>query len=223
MCVSTQDWNWIFDWSGTLVDDMALVVCATNHVMRVYDKPELEREHFRKSFRLPYEEFYSEFIPGVALEEIENNFRQGVALSQETVPVLPHAEDFLVFLKKRDNRMFVLTSMCAAAFSEQVEELKLSHFFENTYAGVLDKRELIGEILKVNGLEPKKTIFVGDMTHDIETAHHGGVYSAGVLTGYNHRELLESVMPNLIFENLAEFKSILADEANWQGLMEVKA
>jgi len=87
----------------------------------------------------------------------------------------------------------------------------------------LDKRELIGKIIKVNGLDPKRTIFVGDMTHDIETAHHGGVYSAGVLTGYNHRELLESVMPNLIFENLAEFKSILADEANWQGLMEVKA
>ncbi len=221
--MSTQDWNWIFDWSGTLVDDMALVVCATNHVMRVYDKPELEREHFRKSFRLPYEEFYNEFIPGVDLEEIEGHFRQGFALSQEAVPILQHAEDFLEFLKNRDSRMFVLTSMCATAFSEQVEELKLSHYFESTYAGVLDKRDLIGEIIKENGLDPNKTIFVGDMTHDIETAHHGGVYSAGVLTGYNHRELLESVMPNLILEDLAEFKTILTDETNWQSLMEVKA
>jgi len=119
--------------------------------------------------------------------------------------------------------MFVLTSMCATAFSEQLEELKLNHYFENTYAGVLDKRELIGEILKENGLDPKMTIFVGDMTHDIETAHHGGVYSAGVLTGYNHRELLESVMPTLLFEDLAEFKTILTAETNWQSLMEVKA
>ncbi|PQJ30196.1 hypothetical protein BSZ32_00195 [Rubritalea profundi] len=213
----------MFDWSGTLVDDLALVICATNHVMRIYDKPEWQRESFRRSFRLPYEKFYSEHIPGVELEEIENHFRQGFAQSHEAVPVLPHAEDFLAFLKKRDNRMFVLTSMCAIAFSEQVEELKLNHYFENTYAGVLDKRDLIGKIIKENGLDPKKTIFVGDMTHDVETAHHGGVYSAGVLTGYNHRELLESVMPNLILEDLAEFKAILTDETNLQSLMEVKA
>jgi phosphoglycolate phosphatase len=221
--VSTQDWNWIFDWSGTLVDDMALVICATNHVMRTYQKPEWERESFLKSFYLPYKNFYSEHIPGVEIEEIENHFRQGFAQSQEVVSVLPHAEDFLEFLKNRDHRMFVLTSMCAIAFSEQVDELKLNHYFENTYAGVLDKRDLIGEILKQNGLDPNKTIFVGDMTHDIETAHHGRVYSAGVLTGYNDRELLESVMPNLILENLAEFKTILTDETNWQSLMEVKA
>lgn len=205
------------------MDDMALVICASNHVMRTYQKPEWERESFLKSFYLPYENFYSEHIPGVEIEEIENHFRQGFAQSQEVVSVLPHAEDFLEFLKSRDHRMFVLTSMCAIAFSEQVEELKLNHYFENTYAGVLDKRDLIGEILKQNGLDPNKTIFVGDMTHDIETAHHGRVYSAGVLTGYNDRELLESVMPNLILEDLAEFKTILTDETNWQNLMEVKA
>ncbi|MEO1856603.1 MAG: HAD hydrolase-like protein [Rubritalea sp.] len=220
--MSSHDWNWIFDWSGTLVDDMALVICATNHVMRVYDKPEWDRESFRKCFRLPYEEFYNEFIPGVELDEIENHFRQGFALSQKAVPVLQHAEDFLEFLKQQESRMFVLTSMCATAFSEQVTELKLNHYFEGTYAGVLDKRELIGEILKDNGLDPQKTIFVGDMTHDIETAHHGGVFSAGVLTGYNQRELLESVMPNLILEDLAEFKTILTNESNWQSLMEEK-
>ena len=222
MRVSTQDWNWIFDWSGTLVDDMALVVCATNHVMRVYNKPELEREDFRKSFRLPYEEFYSEFIPGVDLEEIEGHFRQGFALSKETVPVLQHAEEFLAYLKTLDSRMFVLTSMCAMAFSEQVSGLHLSQYFENTYAGVLDKRDIIGKLIAENGLDPKRTIFVGDMTHDIETAHHGGVYSAGVLTGYSQRELLQSAMPHLVLDDLAEFKTMLSGETNWQSLMEVK-
>ena len=217
--MNTKDWNWIFDWSGTLVDDMALVICATNHVMRIYEKPEWEREQFRQSFRLPYEEFYHEHIPGVELEEIEVHFRKGFSVSPERVPVLPHAEDFLAFLKSGGSRMFVLTSMCATAFSEQVEDLKLDHYFENTYAGVMDKRDLIGGIIKENGLDRSKTIFVGDMTHDIETAHHGGVYSAGVLTGYNHRELLESVAPDLILKDLAEFKTILTAETNWQSLM----
>lgn len=219
MTLAGKEWNWIFDWSGTLVDDMALVICATNHVMRIYEKPEWERESFRRSFRLPYEEFYQEYLPGVELEELEEHFREGFAVSEEHVPVLPHAEEFLSYLHAHKNRMFVLTSMCAKAFDEQVHALSLNHYFEATYAGVLDKRELIAEIIGKNGLDPNKTIFVGDMTHDVETAHHGGIYSAGVLTGYNHREVLEGVEPSLLLEDLAEFKKLLMQEEDWQNVI----
>lgn len=210
-----KDWNWIFDWSGTLVDDMALVICATNHVMRIYERPEWERESFRRSFRLPYDEFYREHLPEVDLEELEGHFRHGFAISKETVPVLPHAKEFLEFLHTQKSRMFVLSSMCEKAFAEQAKELDMSHYFEETYAGVLDKRERIGEIISLHGLDPSRTIFVGDMTHDVETAHHGGIYSAGVLTGYNHREVLESVKPTLLLEDLAEFKTMLVEAEDW--------
>lgn len=218
MMMQNREWNWIFDWSGTLVDDMALVLCATNHVMRSYGKPEFQREDFRKSFRLPYEEFYAEHIPGVELEEIEAHFRHGFAISKETVPVLPYAESFLRFLHKNQNRMYVLTSMCEVAFGEQVEDLDLSHFFEKTYAGVLDKRLLIHQMIELHDMDVNKTIFVGDMTHDVETAHHGGIHSAAVLTGYNHREILEAVSPSVLFENLAEFQQVLTDKSDWQEI-----
>lgn len=198
---------------------MALVICATNYVMRIYEKPEWERESFRRSFRLPYDEFYQECLPGVALDELEQHFRQGFTVSKETVPVLPHAEEFLNYLHEQKSKMFVLTSMDALAFDEQVASLELSEYFEETYAGVLDKRERIGEIIATHGLDPKKTIFVGDMTHDVETAHHGGIYSAGVLTGYNHREVLESVEPTLLLEDLAEFKKMLVGEEDWQNVI----
>ncbi|MGJ8673685.1 HAD family hydrolase [Rubritalea sp.] len=219
--MSGEKWNWIFDWSGTLVDDMALVICATNHVMRIYDRPEWERESFRRSFQLPYVEFYKEHLPNVELDELEEHFRHGFAISEEKVPVLPHAEEFLHFLHAQKSRMFVLTSMCAQAFAEQECELKLNQYFEKTYAGVLDKREVIGEIISSNGLDPKRTIFVGDMTHDVETAHHGGIYSAGVLTGYNHREVLESVKPTILLEDLAEFKEMLSESEDWHDVIGV--
>ncbi|MFC5051903.1 HAD family hydrolase [Rubritalea spongiae] len=214
-----KDWNWIFDWSGTLVDDLALVICATNHVMRIYERSEWERESFRRSFRLPYDDFYREHLPEVDLDELEGHFRHGFAISKETVPVLPHAADFLAFLDSQKSRMFVLSSMCEKAFGEQVKELELGHYFEETYAGVLDKRERIGEIISKHGLDPARTIFVGDMTHDVETAHHGGIYSAGVLTGYNHREVLESVKPTLLLEDLAEFKAMLDEAEDWHDVI----
>ena len=101
--------NWIFDWSGTLVDDLGLVLDATNYVFRKYGVVELSREEFRKSFCLPYEDFYKEFIPGVELDELEVCFREGFAVSEIGVPLLEHSREFLDFLKERGARIFVLT------------------------------------------------------------------------------------------------------------------
>ena len=55
--------NIIFDWSGTLVDDLGPVIEATNAVLSRYGIAALDREGFRRKFRLPYREFYAEMLP----------------------------------------------------------------------------------------------------------------------------------------------------------------
>ena len=47
------------------------------------------------------------------------------------------------------------------------------------------------------------------MQHDIETAHHGGVHSCAVLTGYNTLEQLRAAQPDLIVEHLGELRRVL--------------
>lgn len=196
--------NWIFDWSGTIVDDMALVVDATNHVMAHYKKPQFDRESFRSSFRLPYGEWYAEIIPNVPLEEIEQHFRKGFELSAARVPVLPYAREFLEALKAGAKRIFVCTSMDTAAFEDQASSHKLDHFFQQTYSSVLNKKKLITQILQEHQLTPSETIFIGDMIHDIETAHHGEIDSLAVLTGYNTKAELESARPSYLVRNYSE-------------------
>jgi len=196
--------NWIFDWSGTLVDDMALVVSATNHVMRVYTKPELTKEEFRRQFRLPYSEFYTEILPEVALNEIEDHFRKGFDVADDPVPVLPHVRESLDCLSRRGHRLFVLTSMDATAFDQQQRSNGLQKYFESTYAGVLDKREVIGHLIERHQLELSETVFVGDMTHDVDTAHYGGIASIALLTGYNDALELSAARPTMLLKDLSE-------------------
>jgi phosphoglycolate phosphatase len=89
--------HWIFDWSGTVVDDMGLVISATSYVLGQYDKPAMDRETFRREFCLPYEKFYLKHLPGINKEEIEAHFRHGFDISEVKVTVLPHAREFLDF------------------------------------------------------------------------------------------------------------------------------
>ncbi len=198
--------NWIFDWSGTLVDDLAMVLDATNHVLRTYGKDEIGREDFRMSFRLPYAGYYEEILPGVPLDELEDHFRQGFAESEAsgvTSPLLPHALDFLERLQSKDKRLFILSSMDAGAFDRHAVELGIDHFFEATYAGVLDKREQIHLMLEKHDLDASNTVFLGDMCHDVETAKHGGVASIALLTGYQNAEQLGAASPDLLVKDLS--------------------
>jgi len=201
--------NLIFDWSGTLVDDLGPVIEATNAVLMRYDRAPMDRETFRRKFRLPYREFYAEFLPAVPLEELEAHFRPAFAAAVSPVFVLPFAREKLDWCLASGIRAFVCTSMDALAFERQLGEFGLHGHFEATYSGVLDKREIIHQILETHGLDPAETAFIGDMTHDIETARHGGISSIAVLTGYQHAEVLAGVRPDLTVPDLGVLKDLL--------------
>ena len=201
--------NLIFDWSGTLVDDLGPVIEATNAVLAKYEIAALDRESFRRVFRLPYREFYAELLPNIPLAELEAHFRPAFDAALTPVTVLPHAREKLEWCSALGIRCFVLTSKDTLAFERQMDAFRLRHHFEATYSGVLDKREIIHRILATHHLNPAETAFVGDMTHDVETARHGGISSIAVLTGYNHAEILAAVRPDLTVPDLGVLRTLL--------------
>ncbi len=64
--------NIIFDWSGTLVDDLALTLDASNYVFSQYGKPCMNRDEFRAEFQLPYPDYYARVLPHADLDELED-------------------------------------------------------------------------------------------------------------------------------------------------------
>jgi phosphoglycolate phosphatase len=201
--------NIIFDWSGTLVDDLPAVLAATNFVFEKCGVEKMSLERFRAEFCLPFTSFYERFTPGVPVAELERTFHSHFRHVQGAVAGLPHAREFLAFCKKRGVRTFVLTTVHADYFALQAEATGFGHYIDRPYTGIWDKRAKIAELLAENQLSAAETLFIGDMQHDIETAKFGGVHSCAVLTGYNRLEQLRASEPDLIVEHLGELQDIL--------------
>jgi len=201
--------NIIFDWSGTLVDDLPAVLKASNFVLAQAGKSEMSLEEFRAEFSLPFTNFYNRHTPHVPMPQLEEWFHAEFKRAQTSVCELPHARAFLEFCRKNNLRLFLLSTVHQDHFLVQCRVNGFDVFLEKPYTGVWDKREKIHEILRENGLRPNETIFIGDMQHDIETARHGGVHSCAVLTGYNTLEQLRAAKPDLIVEHLSELRDIL--------------
>lgn len=201
--------NVIFDWSGTLVDDLPAVWEATNYVLTQAQRPEMSLERFRAEFCLPFTIFYDKHVPHVPLPQLEEWFHCRFKEVQGSVCALPHARAFLEFCRARKLRTFLLSTVHRDYFAVQAGATGFAPYLDKPYLNVWDKRQKIHEILEENGLAPDETLFIGDMQHDIETARHGGVHSCAVLTGYNVLEQLRAAQPDLIVEHLGELREVL--------------
>ena len=201
--------NIIFDWSGTLVDDLPAVLHASNHVFRLAGVPELTLDQFRAEFCLPFKKFYDRYVPHIALPQLETWFHGAFRQSQHLVRELPHARAFLEACRARGLRTFLLSSVHRDHYAAQAAETGFGVFLDHPYIEVWDKRAKIHELLATHGLVPDETLFIGDMEHDIETARHGGVHAVAVLTGYNGLDQLRASRPDLIVEHLGELQELL--------------
>ena len=201
--------NIIFDWSGTLVDDLPAVLKASNYVLTQSGKPAMTLEQFRAEFQLPFTNFYDRHTPDVPMAQLEKWFHAEFRQSQDTVTELPHAREFLEFCRQHNRRTFLLSTIHADHFKAQCRTIGFDAYIDKPYTDVWDKRKKIHDILRENNLKPEETLFIGDMEHDIATAKHGGVHSCAVLTGYNTLEQLRAAGPDMIVEHLSELREVL--------------
>jgi len=191
------------------VDDLPAVLAATNHTFAKWGVPPLTMDRFRAEFSLPFKDFYLRFLPGIPVTELEPVFHGHFTTANVPVEEIPHAREFLKFCRDHGLRTFVLSTVHPAYYAKQTAANGFDKYIDRAYLAVWDKRRKIAQLLSENNLAAEETLFIGDMQHDIETARHGGVFSCGVLTGYNRLEQLRESKPDLIVEHLGELREIL--------------
>ena len=220
--------NIIFDWSGTLVDDLPAVWRASNHVFERAGVEPMSLEDFRAEFALPFKPFYDHYTPHVPDEDREAWFHAHFPEVIHTIEDLPHARRFLEYCEERGFKVVLLSAIPQEQFNFLAKRNGFDRFFHDHELGVRDKRERIHDVLERHAMKPEETLFVGDMQHDVDAAKTGGVHSCATLTGYNTLSQLRESGPDLIVEHLGELLEIfqrgglaskLKEDAGGQGVM----
>jgi phosphoglycolate phosphatase len=205
--------NLIFDWSGTLADDLPCVLRTTNAMLEHFGQRAMTEAEFRERFRLPFTEFYDEVLPGVELEQLRELYRRHFPEDEE-VPILDHAREMLEYGAATGRRLVLLSSAPLEHFERQARALGVRDFFERAACGVVDKRAELSRLLKELEMRPEETAFIGDMRHDIDAAHAAGVISVAVATGYEPAPVLMTAGPEVLLRNLGALPRLLG---GWQA------
>ncbi len=110
----------------------------------------------------------------------------------------------------------VLATSKPLVFAGRVlEHFELSGMFSRVFGSELDGRltnkgELIRHILDELGLDPTRTLMVGDRVHDIDGARQCGVASAAAAWGYGSSREISLARPDHVFRSPLEMAEFLA-------------
>lgn len=203
--------NVILDWSGTLVDDLMPVVKTTNHVLESCGLSPMTLPEFRAQFCLPIRKFYEHRVTNVPQAKLEEMFLTEYPKHHAEITLLPQTLDFLRFCQGRQMGVYIASTVDRHTYETQMVRFGIGEFITKPYIGIEDKTSKIHHILDENRLDREKTMFVGDMEHDIEAGKAGGIHTCAVLTGYNHLDKLRAMKPDVICNHLGELQEFLTE------------
>jgi phosphoglycolate phosphatase len=210
----------VFDLDGTLVDSLADLTAAVNHVRRGVGLPPLPPDRIATYVGEGVRVLVRRALgprggPGLAEGLASFMTYYGRHLLDHTQPY-PGIVAALAGLAARGVTLSVLSNKPAALSRTIVSGLRLSRYFRAVLGGdscAMRKPDRAGlERLRTRaGTPPARMLLVGDSAIDLRTARAGGVAFCGVAWGFNHAAL-RAAAPERIIAHPGELLALVDGE-----------
>ncbi len=121
-------------------------------------------------------------------------------------------------IRAASERMFVCTAKPEPYAVPIVERFGYAPHFERVYGAALDgslddKADIIAKIIAEQGIDPARTVMIGDRLHDIHAAQRHGIASIGVAWGYGGAEELTRAGATAICHRPQDLPAFVAELA----------
>ena len=181
----------IWDFNGTILDDVELAAGSINEVLRRRNLPTIDKAAHRRIFRFPVSDYYRSLGFDLDREEqgdISDEFLSVYQSGVESCSLNPGIAEALEYLEKRGVDQFVLS----AAQEEMVVAWVRLHGIQSRFKGVyglsdrlaVSKARRCRDLIEDFDLDPSATLFIGDTDHDVEVARAVGCRPLVVLQGH---------------------------------------
>jgi phosphoglycolate phosphatase len=199
----------ILDWSGVVSDDIGATFAMINEILERNGKERLGMEEFRARYELPWMDFYKKLgirvEPAAERQYWEENFPRHYG----KVHIIPGAKEALEKMRAKKLEIIVFSAHNKKLLLEEIKSYGIEGLIDEVHANVNDKRLEIEGLVEKHKMTREKTLYAGDMVHDIETARLAGIRSVAVLSGYSPKGLLETAKPDFFVKDLAELPALI--------------
>jgi phosphoglycolate phosphatase-like HAD superfamily hydrolase len=215
----------VWDWNGTLLGDGAALIESTIEAFRVCGLPAVTRESYQRHHVQPIPLFYSR-LAGRALTESEQDrlaagFRTAYEKRRTTVTLTADALPALDRWAAAGGRQSLLSMYPHDLLMPLIQGFGIARFFTRIDGSVgrdlSRKAPFLARHLRGQGIDPARTVLIGDSVDDVAAAEECGVrcivYHAGADALHDRSHFASAVAPSL----LAAVSLVLDEAADRDG------
>lgn len=205
----------IWDWNGTLLDDVTKSIESMNPLLVKRGLPLLTLEKYREVFRFPVIKYYEslgfdfskESFDGPAFEFMDNYRRL-----EPDMELAADCRDTLKALKNRGFRQYVLSAMEQGLLEKMIRQRGIDSYLNGVF-GITDDfaKEKISagiRMMEVLNVNPQDCVMVGDTIHDAEVAEACGLRCVLYSRGHSTRaKLLETGLT--VIDSLSDLLNVI--------------
>ncbi len=206
----------VFDWDGTLFDSTALIVrciqaaCADIGVA----VPSTERAAY--VIGLGLHDALQHAVPGLPesrYPELGQRYRHHYVARQDELVLFPGTLAMLHALKSRNHLLAVATGKSRRGLDDALHAVELQGLFDATRTADETAGKphplMLQQLMAVFGVDPARTLMIGDTTHDLQLALNAGTASVGVGYGAHAPEAFATLAPLHVAHNTADLQAWL--------------
>jgi phosphoglycolate phosphatase len=182
----------IWDWNGTLLNDVEVCVEALNMVLEKRNKPSLSINEYRELFGFPVKDYYSKIgldFSVDSFEAISREFMHNYFDGFRKTSLTPQALEGIKKIKNLGILQFILSLMEHQDLDKTLYSKGIKHYFRKIYgAGDIfaNSKAKAGDLLLTREkLNPSNTLLIGDTLHDAEVGEQIGCKVALIEGGHN--------------------------------------
>jgi phosphoglycolate phosphatase len=205
----------IWDWNGTLLNDVDYCRKIINRILIENNLPELSLEKYREIFTFPVQDYYKAAgldFSKTSFEVLGKDFIDEYESNKLTCCLHDNAVEVLSSIHKVGIGQSVLSAYLHENLVSILDHYSLTQYFDNIigldniYAG--SKTHLGLTLVEQLNLPKEEILFIGDTLHDSEVAEAMGVNCILIANGHQVKEKLLA-NGNLVLDTLLSLKNKL--------------
>lgn len=205
----------VWDWNGTLLDDVHTCIDAINQMLRQRQLQELNYASYRSVFGFPVKDYYEKAGFDFSKEPFDVMAIEFIDLYRERLPMSPLFDEVvptLQAIRQRTYRQYILSAMEQEMLETSLQAKGIFEFFD-LIAGTSDHfangKDMVAKNLSSKiGLSANQILLIGDTVHDHEVAEMLGWQCVLISNGHQNEERLK-MTGRLVLNTLSRIPEIL--------------
>jgi phosphoglycolate phosphatase len=207
----------VFDLDGTLADTLPDLTAAANFALRRLGRPEHTAAAIRGMIGGGEQKLMERLLGPDYTEQVEEcltlYLEHYTRHNGELTRLYPGVPETLARLSGK--KLAVLSNKLQRLTQQALEAVDIARFFTAIRGGgaglpLKPAAEPLMALTADLGVEPARSLMVGDKTADITTGRGAGAFTAAVTYGYGDRDTLAAASPDFLLAEFSQLPDILA-------------